>query len=1035
MADEVIRLGFEDSQLIAAKNRANQALDSFERKAATANANTQKAFDRTFSQGEQKVVRFSQTSASAIERIAKSAEQKAAMFGKTGVDRLVAERDQIIGRLAGEEKAIERVRASYDKMIAVERSAVESKRNLGSAIRNFVQNPIQAAGDAVSGFVEKLGPMGAKLLALGTVGGAVAAKTYGLIQQFAAGAEKIANLAEQTGLTIREAEQFSAAARMAGIDVSVLVQGARRLAEAMEESSEEGEKGRRWLQRLGIDARDSNRQLKPTGELIREIGEAISGLSDPAAKLRAVSGLFGRGGVTLLPVFAELPETLRHLEQIGVGMDEAVIKRLERADKVLDRFKERWELFWKESAAHAVKFGEMFSPTLAGRKPEEHSILKNLAAFVWSGGTRTTWPSRIAPEGPYGPPLPPPDTKAWEIYMSSIGGEAGIRAKLDKERAALRLAIEEKDIAEHRAATARIQALEKQLELLGKVKRETEALAEINEKLRAATATWATGAAAYYTVGKSRYAYTPPGVAESRAASLGDWIEAERAQAAMRESWRSPLGAKAAGEIRAAGVVEFAAAAGENWQRAEREKLASLNRELQTRERLIALAAGPGGELETAEKLYQLRAQFAAEELGITRDKERYLDRMHAAEMDRLDEIMRTERRRFDDLKHSVEGLFDAMLSRSRSLGDAIWRMFQTAALTPVKEGFSNWMAGLLYGRTPSFGAGTAALGLGMPSFGSAGPLANIGALVGGPGGTSGFAGPVGGHGGFGSAYGLAALGALKGMLFNTGSIAMGGGMATTAAGIGGAGGALAGFASSPAGMMGGGLLAMYGLKRGGLMGALMSTGGGALAGFGVGASIGAIGGPLGMAIGAGVGAAAGFIRSLFKSAEDKLREKIRALYAIDVQDKGILRMFLDTIRASFGGNIDLGIRSPQIRDLIELYGISTGQKGQGFPGEMRGLAVTQISGRAYELPSYRHGTALSAITRMPAAPPEQAISIVSHFTMPAEAVNDAFNGRTQTFISRHPREIQASISDALRANFGRREMTAQLLAPTTVLS
>jgi len=54
---------------------------------------------------------------------------------------------------------------------------------------------------------------------------------------------------------------------------------------------------------------------------------------------------------------------------------------------------------------------------------------------------------------------------------------------------------------------------------------------------------------------------------------------------------------------------------------------------------------------------------------------------------------------------------------------------------------------------------------------------------------------------------------------------------------------------------------------------------------------------------------------------------------------------------------------------------------------------------------------------------------------MPAEAVNEAFNGRTQQFIVQHPRAIQGAAHQAARSSYGRREAAAMLMSPGTILA
>jgi hypothetical protein len=95
-------------------------------------------------------------------------------------------------------------------------------------------------------------------------------------------------------------------------------------------------------------------------------------------------------------------------------------------------------------------------------------------------------------------------------------------------------------------------------------------------------------------------------------------------------------------------------------------------------------------------------------------------------------------------------------------------------------------------------------------------------------------------------------LGNLKNSVYNSGGIIMGPGVGTTAAGIGGPLGTVAGVASSPAAGMAGLMLGINGVQRQGVGGTIEAGLGGALAGFSLGSQIGSLGGPMGAAIGAG---------------------------------------------------------------------------------------------------------------------------------------------------------------------------------------
>jgi len=132
--------------------------------------------------------------------------------------------------------------------------------------------------------------------------------------------------------------------------------------------------------------------------------------------------------------------------------------------------------------------------------------------------------------------------------------------------------------------------------------------------------------------------------------------------------------------------------------------------------------------------------------------------------------------------------------------------------------------------------------------------------------------------------------------------------------------------------------LALNGLRRGGFGGLAQTTAGGAMLGFN-------LGGPLGAAIGAGVGAIAGTIRLFVQGAQEKAREKIKQLYGVDISDSSFLKQIVDMAKQAYGGNLDVALRSKDIRDLILLYAQSTGQNAKGMPAQMSALSMVQ-SGR-----------------------------------------------------------------------------------------
>jgi hypothetical protein len=195
----------------------------------------------------------------------------------------------------------------------------------------------------------------------------------------------------------------------------------------------------------------------------------------------------------------------------------------------------------------------------------------------------------------------------------------------------------------------------------------------------------------------------------------------------------------------------------------------------------------------------------------------------------------------------------------------------------------------------------------------------------------------------------------------------------------------------------------------------------------------------LGAAIGAGIGFAAGIVRLFVKGAQEKAREKIKATYGVDISDKGILKQIVDTAKQGFGGNLDVAIRSPQIRDLIELYAMSTGQKTYGMPGTVRPASLVESGGSLYQSPGYANGTLLPSLGGLPTldriggGTPSTTQPVVIQLDGPATTA--LLRGEAVQAIADNPRAVQTATMSATKANSGRRELLSLQLSPGTLVS
>ena len=428
----------------------------------------------------------------------------------------------------------------------------------------------------------------------------------------------------------------------------------------------------------------------------------------------------------------------------------------------------------------------------------------------------------------------------------------------------------------------------------------------------------------------------------------------------------------------------------------------------------------------------------------------------------------------FDSLKQQAGGVFDALLSKSQSVWKAIGNSFKTAILTAIKEVVTSRVAAMLMqmftGQKVSFAGGGAGPGGSGGMLGGLGGLLGIGAV---PvfGGTGGGGGPIpgGAAGGWGTPPFLPQGGGGGGVPMGGGGAAAGG--VTSKAGVGILSNlkqSIAGWkdmltslgnigfkperwsmdeagnmtklanARGVGGMKGGAMLAagamlaMDGLRRGGKLGVAETAGGGALIGA-------KFGGPLGAVIGAIAGFAAGMVRLFIKGAVEKARQKIKDLYGVDISDKAVLQQVVDTAKQSYGGNLDMAIRTAQIRDLIQLYAMSTGQATKGMPATVHPLDLVQKGGSLYQSPGYSNGTALpgmgglASLDSIGGGVASGAGPVVIQLDGPA--TTSLLRGEAVNAIASNPRVVAGASLSAAKSNSGRRELTSLQLSPGLVTS
>jgi hypothetical protein len=1086
---EVIRLEVDADPAVQGTAKANAAMDGYSKKADSAARGASKSFG---DHGDV-VVRTSERSRGSIERLTSAWEKQAALYGKSGVDRIIAQRDQLIARLGNEEKAIEKVRAAAKRMIEEEqRMGGGAGFNKTFAIKG-VKDVFEGRGAyAIAELVNEL--MSLKGAALWITGAVTAVAGIGFAAYEAN--KKMQELAEAPEKLHVKFGRLNDQEKLTNAELRVTNDRLENTIAKLEHRPENRMK-------LAIDE-----AAVAAGKLAEKLDKSLQSfqkLMSENAPSVIDRNLFNVAGVK------DLQEMIGGKSGVG-GMIAEVYKSSQSGQdptKILSAQRSKLQALLEQSKSEQASYlaksgvGQRFLPA--------DMRLANNKAFT---GTAKDQSQRL---------------EFLQAYLEKVNSQIESYG-LEKKNASLTA---KKEGLEGTAAISdRLAELEKRsreaygvayfgeqtpygkyLGRLDKIKEERQDFLRLNNDGKPATI-----ARADQAFNTQRIAAWMEYVDESAKSlkHLNDALDETALDTRKRtESYfkkQSELdfeNERSAGIVdqhgRLAGALELPEAPVPVGYVSPQQQLRDVHRQEQlavTRTTTAAYLSGTRPERQT-DALYKLRQDYAdkalqaelriAETKATEHEKEEARiearshkeERLFEAQMEREDRLIQLTKSRFDEIKHSVSGLYETLFTRPRQFGGQLFGTLRDAALKPVINNLSTattrFLFPMIHGQSldpvkistdqnsvvtaqntqavlgltsamsaaggfvapgagngiftsaamggGDFGNGTYVAPFGFPGAASAAPssplsalagivgapagapantsvtvsdtmesvrpvsspvLGSLSGILGGPGGTSGFAGPVGGSGGglrgilgglFGrggrgpaGAAGLNLTGLLDGF-FNRGNIYMAPHVGINAAGIGGIGGTLAGIASSPAAMAAGGMLAMAGLtgsRRGTFGGTIMGSLGGALAGFALGSKIGALGGPLGAVIGGGAGLLAGIGMMLagVESPEKHAHKLIQQIYGVNIPEKSGVISQIVQMSQQYGGSISMTVRTPQARQLIELYAMSVGQPNKLFQESVHSAGLVQAGGKLNQALSYFNGSGYSYQSSLPTLGP-----------------------------------------------------------------
>lgn len=199
------------------------------------------------------------------------------------------------------------------------------------------------------------------------------------------------------------------------------------------------------------------------------------------------------------------------------------------------------------------------------------------------------------------------------------------------------------------------------------------------------------------------------------------------------------------------------------------------------------------------------------------------------------------------------------------------------------------------------------------------------------------------------------------------------------------------------------------------------------------------MGGPVGAAVGAAVGAGIGLGEMLagVESDENKAKRLVKELYRIDISIQ-MARQIVQIANTKYGHNVNYAIRSPEVRQMLELYSAGTGQAGKMPLSSTTpmGAILSEQGGRLFQDQTYKFGNPYVQQSSLPIAgggnpgvyPTAQNVTL----NINGQSAADLLEGRIANTVT--PSFIQSGFSSALASSNGRVANSAAILQPGLVV-
>ena len=233
------------------------------------------------------------------------------------------------------------------------------------------------AGGQIGKFAEKIGNIGKTMT---IVGGAVTAALGIIVKKTMDTGDQFDKMSLRTGESVENLSSLAYACDISGTSIEGMEVGIKFLTKGMDDASKGIGLAKDAFEYLGMSAKDTEGNLRPTIEVMKEAATKIAAIENPAKQAALAMDLFGaRSGTQLLPL----------LKMGGAGIEELMEKAKElnieistKSAKAAADFKDELTNLKGSLAGAGRGIGDILIPMLTGLAKKATEIVKKITEWA-----------------------------------------------------------------------------------------------------------------------------------------------------------------------------------------------------------------------------------------------------------------------------------------------------------------------------------------------------------------------------------------------------------------------------------------------------------------------------------------------------------------------------------------------------------------------------------------------------------------------------------------------------------------------------